>query len=166
MGNQKNRRAVEKPLSPRELSAFCAQLAMLVRSGIPAAEAISIMRGDAGGGPGGELLAAIGARLEDRAALGTALAETGVFPRYFVSMVEIGETSGRLDEVLDAVGHGIIGEEELLRALESRSPTTEAVLTGRNPGQKLCELADYISDMQAVKHPYQKGITARAGIEY
>ena len=60
MGNQKNRRAVETPLSPRELSAFCAQLAMLVRSGIPAAEAISIMRGDAGGGPGGELLAAIG----------------------------------------------------------------------------------------------------------
>lgn len=71
-----------------------------------------------------------------------------------------------LDEVLDAVGHGIIGEEELLQALESRSPATEAVLTGRNPGQKLCELADYISDMQAVKHPYQKGITARAGIEY
>ena len=103
MGNQKNRRAVETPLSPRELSAFCAQLAMLVRSGIPAAEAISIMRGDAGGGPGGELLAAIGERLEDRAALGTALAEAGVFPRYFVSMVEIGERSGRLDEVLDAL---------------------------------------------------------------
>lgn len=119
MGNQKNRRAVEKPLSPRELSAFCAQLAMLVRSGIPAAEAISIMRGDAGGGPGGELLAAIGERLEDRAALGTALAEAGVFPRYFVSMVEIGERSGRLDEVLDALCAYYEREESVSEGIRS-----------------------------------------------
>lgn len=71
-----------------------------------------------------------------------------------------------LDEVLDTAGHGIIGEEELCQALMDRSPDTEVVLTGRNPGQRLCELADYISDMQAIKHPYQKGITAREGIEY
>ena len=119
MGNQNSSRDVETPLSPRELSAFFAQLAMLVRSGIPAAEAISIMRGDAGGGPGGELLAAIGARLEDRAALGTALAETGVFPRYFVSMVEIGETSGRLDEVLDALCAYYEREESVSEGIRS-----------------------------------------------
>lgn len=43
---------------------------------------------------------------------------------------------------------------------------TELILTGRNPEQKFIDAADYVSEIQAVKHPYQKGISARLGIEY
>ena len=40
------------------------------------------------------------------------------------------------------------------------------VLTGRNPWQEILDAADYITEMRAVRHPYEKGIGAREGIEY
>ena len=43
---------------------------------------------------------------------------------------------------------------------------TELVLTGRNPAEKFLAMADYISEIQAVRHPYEKGIAARKGIEF
>jgi len=39
------------------------------------------------------------------------------------------------------------------------------VLTGRNPPEELIELADYVSQIQKVKHPFDRGIAARDGIE-
>lgn len=42
----------------------------------------------------------------------------------------------------------------------------ELVLTGRNPADRFLAMADYISEIRAVRHPYEKGITARRGIEY
>ena len=49
----------------------------------------------------------------------------------------------------------------LWRAIE-----LEIVLTGRNPDEKLVELADYVSEIKKVKHPFDQGIYARKGIEY
>ena len=43
--------------------------------------------------------------------------------------------------------------------------TTELVLTGRNPAKELLERADYITQLRNERHPYEKGIDARAGIE-
>ncbi|MCI8622302.1 MAG: cob(I)yrinic acid a,c-diamide adenosyltransferase [Provencibacterium sp.] len=71
-----------------------------------------------------------------------------------------------LDEVLDAVNAGMLEEEALLEALKARSEGTEAVLTGRAPSDRLCRTADYISYIEARKHPYQQGIAARPGVEY
>ena len=42
----------------------------------------------------------------------------------------------------------------------------ELVMTGRNPDEWFCERADYISEIKKIKHPYDKGIVAREGIEY
>ena len=42
----------------------------------------------------------------------------------------------------------------------------ELIITGRNPVEKFMEKADYVSCIKAVKHPYEKGINARKGIEY
>lgn len=42
----------------------------------------------------------------------------------------------------------------------------ELVLTGRNPAALLSDSADYVTEMRAVRHPYEKGIAARKGIEY
>ncbi len=72
-----------------------------------------------------------------------------------------------LDEVIDAVNHGIICGETLCHALAHRHPGIEVVLTGRNPSPQLMDIADYISEMNCLRHPYQtKGQTARPGIEY
>lgn len=71
-----------------------------------------------------------------------------------------------LDEVLDAVGTGLLKEEALLSFLRIRPQGQEVVLTGRNPSARLQEAADYITDMRALKHPYVLGQAARRGIEW
>ncbi len=69
-----------------------------------------------------------------------------------------------MDEVLDAVGSGMIPDQSLLDLVDSQGHT-ELVLTGRNPSKELQERADYITLMEAQKHPYEKGVQARLGIE-
>lgn len=71
-----------------------------------------------------------------------------------------------LDEVLDAVSTGMLSEEQLLNFLNQMSDCSEIVLTGRNPSPKVLSTADYITEMKKIRHPYDKGIGARKGIEY
>lgn len=70
-----------------------------------------------------------------------------------------------LDEVLDADNSHMISHEVLLTFLKEKPQEMEVVLTGRNPAEELIELADYVTYMEKRKHPYDKGIGARAGIE-
>lgn len=71
-----------------------------------------------------------------------------------------------LDEILHACNFGLVSEEELYSMLKKYSARVEFVLTGRNPSAKMKETADYISEIQNRKHPYEQGVTARRGIEY
>lgn len=71
-----------------------------------------------------------------------------------------------LDEVVDAVNCGLISSERLLEVVARREPDVEVVLTGRNPGDDIVEAADYLTVMTALKHPYQRGVMSRKGIEY
>jgi len=58
-------------------------------------------------------------------------------------------------------------DKELASSVVLDAPESlEVVITGRNPDKKFIKKADYISEIQCVKHPYDKGITARKGIEY
>jgi cob(I)alamin adenosyltransferase len=70
-----------------------------------------------------------------------------------------------LDEVLDALNAGMITAEALRDFIEHRGAETELVMTGRNPPSWLLEKADYVSDIQKVKHPFDRGVPAREGIE-
>jgi cob(I)alamin adenosyltransferase len=70
-----------------------------------------------------------------------------------------------LDEVLDALNAGMIEGETLCDFIDHRGADTELVMTGRNPPLWLIEKADYVSDIQKVKHPFDRGIKAREGIE-
>ena len=70
-----------------------------------------------------------------------------------------------LDEVCAALTNGFLSEAELLDFLQKKPPTLEVVLTGRAPCESLCALADYHSEIQKRRHPYEKGISARPGIE-
>jgi len=70
-----------------------------------------------------------------------------------------------LDEVVGAINSKLLSEENLISFLERKPEGLEVVLTGREPSEKLCKLADYISEIKKIKHPYDKGIMARQKIE-
>lgn len=70
-----------------------------------------------------------------------------------------------LDEVLHACNNGLLEEEVLLSFLEDMPEDVEIVCTGYHPSKSLVERADYCSCIQKEKHPYDKNIAARLGIE-
>lgn len=76
-----------------------------------------------------------------------------------------------LDEALDALGAGLL-DEGLVREVVGRCAGVcgpadpEAVLTGRDPAPYLLEAADYVTEMRCVRHPYERGVGAREGVEY
>ena len=71
-----------------------------------------------------------------------------------------------LDEAISSCNHKMISEERLLDFLENKPKELEVVLTGRNPSEKLLSMADYVTEMNKIKHPYDKGTPARKGIEF
>lgn len=71
-----------------------------------------------------------------------------------------------LDEILSACNHGTVAESAVTDFLRNKPEKLEVVLTGRNPSQSLLEMADYVTEMRKVKHPYDCGIAARKGIEF
>ena len=106
-------------LSANELSAFCAQLALITKAGIPAQEGISIMMEDAGDVRTRELMQSVLNKLEEGAPLHKALAQTGRFPKYMLDMVGIGERPGRLDEVLDSLSAYYERSQAISRSVKS-----------------------------------------------
>ena len=70
-----------------------------------------------------------------------------------------------LDEIIAAYNFHLINQEHLYEFLKNKPDQLEVVMTGRNPAEQLVELADYISRITKIKHPYDKGISAREGIE-
>ncbi|MDO4294506.1 MAG: cob(I)yrinic acid a,c-diamide adenosyltransferase [Eubacteriales bacterium] len=71
-----------------------------------------------------------------------------------------------LDEFNAAYGGGYLDREAAKELVLNRPEGLELVLTGREPDPVFTEAADYISCIEAVRHPYQKGISARKGIEF
>lgn len=71
-----------------------------------------------------------------------------------------------LDEAVSACNHRVIDEKLLLEFLKYRPDELELVLTGRSPSQALIDAADYVTEMRKLKHPFDRGITARKGIEF
>ena len=67
------------------------------------------------------------------------------------------------DEILHALRYQLIDAGEVLRWLKTRP--AEIILTGREPSEEFLAAADYITEMKAVRHPYQSGIKARIGVE-
>ena len=71
-----------------------------------------------------------------------------------------------LDEAVAACNYGMVSLEALTAFLRDRPAGLEVVLTGRRPPRELTELADYVTQMQKVKHPYDRGVLARRGVEF
>jgi len=71
-----------------------------------------------------------------------------------------------LDEAVSACRHGMISQQDLLTFLRDRPEELEVVLTGREPSEELFSAADYVTQMTKLRHPFDKGIIARKGIEF
>lgn len=73
-----------------------------------------------------------------------------------------------LDEAISCYNYHFLGEETLCHFCERAKEKMEfeIVLTGRNPAPELMGLADYVSEIQKIKHPFDQGVKARKGIEF
>jgi len=71
-----------------------------------------------------------------------------------------------LDEINVAVDYGLISLEDVLGLVQNKPDDVELVLTGRHAHPKLVKIADLVSEILEIKHPYQQNIQAREGIEY
>ncbi len=71
-----------------------------------------------------------------------------------------------LDEINNLIAQGWADINELTNIIRKRPEGVEIVLTGRGAPQELLEIADYVTEMKAIKHPFKKRIKARKGIEY
>ena len=70
-----------------------------------------------------------------------------------------------LDELCAALSLGLIDREKVVSLLDDHGKA-ELVITGRDPEAALTSRADYITEMKLIKHPYEKGVLARKGIEF
>ena len=70
------------------------------------------------------------------------------------------------DEIIGCMEIGQLPEEEVLELLGNKPENVEIVLTGRDADEELIRLADYVTEVRKIKHPYDKGEEARKGIEY
>ena len=71
-----------------------------------------------------------------------------------------------LDESVSVYGYGLVDKDAFIDFLKQNKDKKEIVLTGREPADELKEIADYITEMRKEKHPFDKGVKARKGIEY
>ena len=71
-----------------------------------------------------------------------------------------------LDEINVAVDFNLIPLEEVLKLVEEKPEKLELVLTGRYAHPEVQKIADYVTEMLEIKHPYQDGVEARKGIDF
>lgn len=71
-----------------------------------------------------------------------------------------------LDEVNVAVAWKLIDLDKLIQLMKDKPCKVELILTGRYANANITQLADLVTEMVEVKHPYQKGITSRMGYDY
>jgi len=71
-----------------------------------------------------------------------------------------------LDEIVFCLSKGLAKLEDVKKIIDRRDNRVEIVLTGRGATEELIKMADLVTEMKNIKHPFDKGITARRGIEF
>lgn len=70
-----------------------------------------------------------------------------------------------MDEMIATYNYNLVDREYLLEFLKNKPEKLEVVMSGREPAKELVEIANYVSQVKKVKHPFDEGIAARVGIE-
>jgi len=71
-----------------------------------------------------------------------------------------------LDEFTYLLNYGLIEEKDAVEFLRRKPEGLHIIVTGRNAPNSLIDIADLVTDMRVIKHPFQKGIKAQRGIDY
>ena len=71
-----------------------------------------------------------------------------------------------LDEVNYAITLGLIDVQEIIKIIKEKPSELDLVLTGRNVKDEIVELADLVTEMKEIKHPFKSGIKAKKGIDF
>jgi cob(I)alamin adenosyltransferase len=71
-----------------------------------------------------------------------------------------------LDEIVFCLSKDLAKLEDVKSLIDRKDPAVEIVLTGRGATKELMELADLVTEMKNIKHPFDKGLPARRGIEF
>jgi cob(I)alamin adenosyltransferase len=71
-----------------------------------------------------------------------------------------------LDEIVFCFAKDLAKIEDIKELIEKRDPGVEIVMTGRDAPPELLEIADLVTEMKNIKHPFSRGISARRGIEF
>ncbi|MBR6451453.1 MAG: type II secretion system F family protein [Lachnospiraceae bacterium] len=108
-----------KLLTNRELSMFCDQIAMILNAGISPMEGVTIMLEDALSTEGKEILSVILEHCNQGESFHASVSASGVFPKYALDMIEIGEQSGKLEEVMHALAFHYNREESIAEGIKN-----------------------------------------------
>lgn len=71
-----------------------------------------------------------------------------------------------LDEINVAIKEGLLNVRDVIKMVKNRPAYLTMILTGRNAAKEIIELADLVTEMIEIKHPFKKGILAQPGIDY
>ena len=70
------------------------------------------------------------------------------------------------DEIVGAVSSGVLLLTKVVKLIQDKPKRLDLVLTGHHAAKKLIDMADLVTEMKEIKHPYQKGILAKKGIDF
>lgn len=70
------------------------------------------------------------------------------------------------DEIVGAVSSGLLSESLVVSLVTDKPDSLDLILTGHHATKKLIDMADLVTEMKEVKHPYQKGILAKKGLDF
>ena len=71
-----------------------------------------------------------------------------------------------MDEFNALLSSGFANMEDVKKIIEAKPERVELVFTGRGASKELMKIADYVTEMRMIKHPFNKGVKARRGIEF
>ncbi len=71
-----------------------------------------------------------------------------------------------LDEIVFCLSKGLAEFEDIKKIIELKNQAIEIVLTGRGAPKELIEIADLVTEMKNIKHPFDNGVSARCGIDF
>lgn len=71
-----------------------------------------------------------------------------------------------LDEINIALRYDYLPVDEVIAFLKSKRPDLHVCITGRNAKEELIAIADLVTEMEMIKHPFRDGVKAQAGIEF
>ena len=96
----------------------------------------------------------------------TAVLFRGIFERSAATALSERYDMIVLDEVFDVMNEGMLSEAEVFEFIANAPNSIEIVMTGHNPPQRFLDEADYITEMKKIKHPFDRGLQGRIGIEF